>query len=101
MEVIKDLKDCSNCGAENAGVMRQITRDEIKLGKIGDDVIGGTGQSVYTLIDLRRPPLVGARIPAIKVYADICGECCKPFNFRIEKGHATMPSQPGLPPVFS
>lgn len=101
MEVIFDIKDCPHCGAENGGLMRQITNDEIALGKIGEDVIGCTGQSVYVLIDLRRPPLVGARVPAVKAYADICGKCGKPFNSRIEKGHATMPANPGIPPVFS
>jgi len=100
MEVTMERTDCTWCGAENSGVMGQIVRDEQALGKISEDVIGRIAEKVYVIVDMRRPPLVGARIPAAKAYADVCGVCGREFSFRIEKGHATLPMQPGAAPIF-
>ncbi len=100
MEVVLDLKACPYCEVEDFGVMHKIVSDQIALGKIREGVFGAMATSVFTTIDATRPPIAGARIPAIKVYSDLCKKCGRAANSRIEKGHATMPLRPGDPPIF-
>ena len=101
MKVILNTRDCTHCGEKDAGVMAGIVRDEIAMGNMGEDVVGHAMASVYTIVDARRPPLAGARIPAARVYADICKKCGREFNFLIEQGRATLPLRPGDIPIFS
>lgn len=101
MKDILNLSTCPHCGQEDACIMGRIAREQIKLGNVGDDVVGHLMAAVYTMIDQRRPPLAGARIPAIRVFTDLCKKCGRSFNFLIEEGHATMPLRASDIPVFS
>ncbi len=101
MKTVFEAKVCPHCKVEKPGIMGKIGRDQILLGNMGSDIVGHTSASVYTMIDVRRPPLAGARIPAIRVYADLCEKCGRYFNFLIEEGHATMPLRAGDIPAFS
>lgn len=101
MELVLNLDQCTWCGEKNTGMMGLMVREEIYKGNMGEDVIGSTMINVFTVIDARRPPLAGARIPAMRLYSDICSKCGRQFNFRMERGHATIPLRPGEPPVFA
>jgi len=101
MEVILDLKACPYCGAENPGVMDGIAKKEIEMGKMSEGVIGCIIVSVYTMIDPMKPPLAGARIPAVRTYTDLCEKCGRAVNLRMEKGHATLPLRQGDVPTFA
>lgn len=100
MEVIFDAEVCPHCGQEDPGIMAEIVREETALGNLGEGVIGHVMANMYSIVDARKPPLVGARIPAIRVYTDICKKCGMAFNCRIEKGRATLPLRPGDIPTF-
>lgn len=101
MKAILDLKACPYCEQEDPGIMGGIVREQIKLGNIGSDVVGHVSAAIYTIIDLRRPPLAGARVPAVKIYTDFCKKCGRAYNFLIEQGHATLPLRQGDVPTFS
>jgi len=101
MITILNTSDCPHCEQKDAGVMAKVVKKQIEMGNLGEDVIGHVMAQVYTIIDGRRPPLAGARIPAVRVYTDLCNKCGRPFNFLIEEGHAALPIRPGDVPVFS
>lgn len=101
MEVVTDLKACPYCGEEDFGVMGKIIKGEVALGKMDKEAFGFASAAVYTLIDPKRPPISGARIPSARVFTDLCRKCGRAVNFRIEEGHATLPLRAGDPPVFS
>lgn len=101
MKEIVNISTCPHCGQEDACLMGRIAREQIVLGNMGEDVVGHTSASVYTMIDQRRPPLAGARIPAIRVFTDICKKCGRYFNFLVEEGHATLPLRTGDAPIFA
>ncbi len=81
--------------------MKSIVQKEIAKGNMGKDTFASTQINMYTNVDVLRPPLVGARIPSARVYHDICIKCGKEHIVRIEKGHVTIPSSPGVQPIFA
>lgn len=99
MEVIAEFNECPDCKLD-AWLMKSIVRMEVIKGNMGEDVVGNTQTRIITNIDGRRPPLIGARIPSARVFYDTCMKCGKEHIVRIEKGHVTLPTRPGMPPEF-
>ena len=100
MEVIAEFKECPDCKVD-AWLMKSIMRMEIIEGNVGEDVVPNTMTKLITNLDARKPPLLGGRVASARIYYDICTKCGKEQPVRIEKGHVTMPSRPGQPPVFA
>lgn len=100
MEILATFNECSDCKVD-ARLMNSIVQEEISKGNMGSDVVPNTQARIITNIDMRKPPLIGGRIPSARVYYDICCRCGKEYVVRIERGHITMPSGPGVPPVFA
>ncbi len=99
MEVVLDLEECPNCKVP--WLMKSIMKMEVIKDNVGEDVIPNTAMKIVTNLDARKPPLVGGRVVSSRVYYDICPKCGKEQPVRLEKGYVTMPSRPGMPPVFS
>lgn len=99
MEVIFELNECPDCKMD-AWLMKSIVQKEIEKGNMGEDVVANTQTRVITNIDARKPSLVGAGIPSARVFYDTCMKCGKEHIVRIEKGHVTLPTRPGMPPIF-
>lgn len=100
MELIAEFKECPHCKVD-ARLMDPIVREEIAKGNMGEDMTGSTMCKVFTNIDVRKPPLVGGRVLSARVFYDVCTKCGYEYPVRIEKGHVTMPSRPGVLPVFA
>lgn len=100
MIVLAEFKECPDCKVD-ARLMNSIVQEEIAKGNIGADVVANTMTKMITNLDARKPPLVGGRVPSARVFYDICCKCGKEYAVRIEKGHVTMPSGPGVIPVFA
>lgn len=100
MELIAEFKECPDCKVD-AWLMKSIVQEQIAKGNMGEDVTANTASKIITNVDARKPPLVGGRIPSARVYYDICTKCGKERVVRIEKGHVTIPSRPGMLPEFA
>ncbi len=100
MEVVLDLEKCPSC-KDGAWLMKSVMRMEIIKGNVGEDVYPNTAIKIVTNLDARKPPLVGGRVASARVYYDICCQCGREQPVRLEKGYVTMPSRPGIPPVFA
>lgn len=100
MEIIATFNECPGCHVDSR-LMNSIVKEEIAKGNIGEGAVPNTGIKIITNIDARKPPLVGGRVSSARVFYDICCQCGKEYIVRIEKGHITMPSRPGVPPVFA
>ncbi len=100
MKNVVDISTCPYCGQEDACILGKIVKEQVALGNMGEGIIGHATASVYAVIDQRKSQLTGARIPAIRVFADFCNKCGRAFNFLIEEGHATLPIRAGDPPIF-
>lgn len=100
MELIAQFDECPDCHVD-AWLMKGIVQGEIAKGSMGEGVIPNTMTKLITNLDARKPPLVGGRVPSARVFYDICCKCGKEYIVRIEKGHITMPSRPGVAPVFA
>lgn len=100
MEVLAEFKECPDCKVD-ARLMNSIAQMEIIKGNMGKDVVPNTQARIITNIDMRKPPLTGARVPSARVFFDICTKCGREYIFRIEKGHITLPARPGAPVVFA
>jgi len=100
MEVVAEFVNCPKC-EEDHRLMHGIVKDQIENDNMGEKAIGCTDIKVYCNIDPTHIPIVGGRVPGARVYFDMCTKCGKIYTVRIEKGHVSIPSTPGLPPEFT
>jgi hypothetical protein len=100
MKVLKEFKECRHCRKSN-WLMEGIAAEERAKGNFSSDVFGCIDAFISCNADLKKPPIVGGRLPAAKYYRDICLNCGRICITRIEVGHMTIPYGPGQPPVFA
>ncbi len=100
MELIAEFEKCPVCEVD-AWLMKSIIQAEIALGNMGDDVVPNTIAKIFSNVDMRKPPLVGGRIPSARVHYDICTKCGVERPVRIERGHMTIPAGPNVVSEFT
>jgi glutaredoxin len=100
MKLLSEFNNCPHCKAD-ARLMNTLVQAEIDKGNMGAEIIPWTFITVYCNIDSSRPPIAGGRVPAARIYKDMCTECGEEFTTRIETGFLTMPLRAGAAPVFS
>ena len=100
MELIAEFKECPDCKVD-ARLMNSIVQEEIAKGNIEEGSPAATDGRVITNINILTPPLVGGRLAGARVFYDICTKCGTEYIVRIEKGHVTLPTRPGMLPTFA
>lgn len=100
MKTVFEFKECPDCKVD-ARVMNIIIQEEVAKGNMSKDVVPCISVSLYSVIDPRRPPLIGARIPGARVLRDICTRCGREVTTKIEVGRVTVPLKPGDPIQFT
>ncbi len=101
MDVILDLEACPHCGKEDYRIMGRIIDEQVRLGNMSEKAQGFVQSAMYSCVDPLKPPLAGSRIPAIRVFTDLCNKCGRAVNFMIEQGHGTLPLRPGGTATFA
>lgn len=100
MEVIAEFNKCPGCKVD-ARLMNTIIQEEVVKGNMSEGVVGCTQVEVFCNVDPRKPFIAGGRLPGARVFWDVCTKCGRRFITRIERGHVTPPTRPGLPPTFA
>ncbi|GAI09501.1 unnamed protein product, partial [marine sediment metagenome] len=95
-----EFNECPDCKVD-ARLMNSIVQEEVAKGNMGKEAVACTDVRVFCNVDPSKPQLAGGRLPGAKVYRDMCTKCGREFTSRIERGYVTLPTTPGMPPVFS
>lgn len=93
---VTEHSTCSICKT-GVGEMHLIVKKEVEKGTLSERLIPTTGINIYVNIDPVHLPIVGARLPAIRTYNDICENCGVEWAYRVEHGHSTFTGDPRQP----
>lgn len=76
---------CPVC-KKGKGRMHKIVADEIEKGNMPKEQFGCSTIGLFININTLKQPIIGARLPAFRVYQDVCEECGAYFSLRQEVG---------------
>lgn len=96
MEVVAEFDECPLCHKKGR-LMQGIMAPDVLSGNAKVDAMIASEVRIIVNIDPTKPPLIGARIPAGRVFYDICTGCGYERPYRLEKGHASQNPAGGLP----
>jgi len=100
MKLLGEFKECPYCLVDER-LMNGICQTQKDLGNMNEAVVGATHVDVYCNVDPTKPVISGGRVPAARVFRDICSKCGREYTVRIEVGFLTTPTRPGGPTTFT
>jgi hypothetical protein len=70
--------------------MHLLIKKQVEGGFISKHIVPATEVGIHINIDPIHPPMVNARLPALRSFKDVCEKCGAVFAFRVERGHVTF-----------